>query len=101
MILWVGLLGGPVARFGQMTAGYALAEWACHGHGRWPLHLATVVGLALAAGGIAASWWIWDANGRGWPSPTDEGRAARDRFLAVMGLLAGSLFTLIILAQWV
>lgn len=99
--LWAGLLAGPVAWLVQLQAVYALAQQVCLGLGAWTLHAATLACLLPALGGCGLAWSGWGAAGRHWPSDADEGKLARVRFLSVLGLLTGALFSLLILAQWI
>ena len=98
--LWAGLLAGPVAWLVQFEAVYAVTPLVCAGGDLLPLHLIMLVGLIVALGGCALSWSDWRTAGRGWPSDADEGKFARARFMSVLGLLTGSLFSLLIVAQW-
>jgi hypothetical protein len=98
---WFGVLGAPVAWFVQLNLGYAWGWWAC-GFDRplWPAHLTTAVCLAVALLSCGTAVASWRAV-RGWPSDTDTGAPATTRTMAVLGVLTGSLFSVVIVAEWV
>jgi hypothetical protein len=97
--LWAGFLVAPLAFLLNLQISYMLAPWACStGHTSW-LHVASFGSLLLALLGAFIAWRSWQKAGRGWRS--DGGSAvARGRFMAIVGLMNGGLFSLIILAQW-
>jgi hypothetical protein len=100
-MLWVGLLSGPAAWAVQLQTAYALASWACDsGTVALTLHLVSGACLLAAAGGAGVAWRNWQAAG-GWPSSTDETTTGRTRLMALLGVMTGTLFSLVILAQWV
>lgn len=99
-LLWVGLLAGPVAWAVQLQVVYAMAAWACDGGPGWPLHLASLFCLLAAAGGVYLSWRDWRTVG-GWPGASEEVALGRTRLMAVLGMMSGTLFAIVILAQWV
>lgn len=98
-VLWAGVLAGPVAWLVHLQTVYVLAVWACGGRGRAALHLVTLLCLAVTAAGIASAWRRWRSVGE-WPSDWGHGRESRVRMLSVLGLLAGTLFALALVAQW-
>ena len=97
--LWVGLLTGPVGWFLSFLGVYALASGAC-GQPTGRLHAVVVLGLVVAAAGTVLAWRTWRAAG-GAPDPKDAGAVGRTRLLSSLGLLAGGLFGLLIIAQWI
>src|SRR4051794_26633719 len=100
LVLWFGGLGGPLAWFVPQQALYVLNFGVATPENRLPLHVASAVALLTALAAVAVSRANWRAVG-GWPADADEGRPARLRFLSVLGMLAGSLFALVIVAQWI
>lgn len=97
--LWAGLLAAPLAFLLNLQISYMLVPWACStGHTSW-LHVASFGSLLLALLGAFIAWRNWQKSGRGWRSE-GGGAVARSRFMAVVGLMNGGLFSLIILAQW-
>ncbi len=99
LALWAGLLAGPVAWFVQLVGVYALATWACRGGSMVVLHLASLACVLVGVGGVLLAWRHW-MRVRGWPSDWDEGVVARIRLLSMLGMLGGSLFSLVMVAQW-
>ena len=97
MMLWIGLLGGPVAWALQLQGVYTFTPFV--GEDRLPLHLISLVCLLLSFVGLWVAWQNWRAVG-GWPSGSDEGVSARIRLMSVVGLLTGTFFTFVILALW-
>lgn len=97
---WFGVLAPPVAWLLNLEFGYSLAHAACHGAGILPLHLASLVALALGALGGAAALATWRHSGSTWP---DDGSGAvqRSRMLATLGLGTAAFFLLMILTQWI
>ena len=97
--LWVGCLTGPIVFLVLLEVNYLLTMWSCAADARWPLHLSTLIGLALTAGAGAHAWRVWDRAGREWSDNAGGGRA-RTRFLSSLGVLTSALFGTAILAQW-
>lgn len=100
LLLWVGFLAGPVAWAVQLLTVFTLTAWRCDGGPAWVLHLASLVCLLAAAGGGYLAWRDWRTVG-GWPGGSDEVTAGRTRLMAVLGMMTGALFAVVILAQWV
>jgi hypothetical protein len=97
LLLWVGVLGAPLAWTLQLVAGYAAEEADCsrgtssfdasHGVTVW---LSVGAGLvALASLASAALVWRWTQR-----RPADV--RGRVEFMAVAGLLVGALFLALI-----
>lgn len=97
--LWAGLFAGPVGWFVSFIGAYALAAGAC-GQGTGRLHGMVLLGLIVAVAGTLLAWRTWKSAG-GPPRSGDEGVVARARLLASLGLLAGGLFDIVIVAQWI
>lgn len=96
--LWVGVLLPAAAFFLNLQVAYALVPVACRDGEVW-VHLANLVSLALAAAGGWLSFTHWRELGRDWPTE-GAGTLPRSRFLAIVGMVLGAFFALIILAQW-
>ncbi|HEX8913182.1 MAG TPA: hypothetical protein VF796_12555 [Humisphaera sp.] len=101
LALWCGLLVPPGAWSLHLTSVYAMVPAACLSHSKLPLHLTSAFLLLVAVAGGWVACRQWRAVGRGWPSPTEPGPRGRARSLAVMGMMASALFTLVICGQWV
>ena len=99
-VMWAGVLAGPVAWAGQLQAVYALSAWRCDGGPAWPLHLASLLCLLVAAGGGYLACRDWRTVG-GWPGGSEAVAVGRTRLMTVLGMMSGTLFSVVILAQWV
>jgi hypothetical protein len=99
VLLWTGILGGPIAWLIQFQLRYSLVPWACANHKRFVLHLVTVAFVLLILAGAYFSWRIWDQNGKTWPNDKQEGVKMRNLFLAGLGMLSSALFALLTLVQ--
>lgn len=98
-LLWAAVLAGPLAWLLAFNLQYALVRVACTGGTTLPLHVVALVALVLTAAGVWMAWTEWRRIGGG-PDPEGAGTAPRARFMCVLGMLAGALFGLAILAQW-
>lgn len=98
LLLWTGMLAGPIAWALDLTISYALVPWTCGSQHTAVLHLLTVGALLVTAGGAAASW---TALQRAPEQTTREGSRAMDRgrFMAVLGLLTSASFALAMIAN--
>ena len=97
--LWSGVLTGPIVFLVLLEVNYLLTMWSCSADARWPLHLATLLGLALTGLAGVNSYRRWDRAGREWSDNAAGGRA-RTRFLSSLGVLTSLLFGTVIAAQW-
>lgn len=97
--LWFAMLAGPAAWFTLLNVNYSLVRVACAKGSLGWIHLASVLALAMAVGGGVVGWREWRRVGGGWPG---EGGSpeSRSRFMAVIGLLASTLFAMAIVTQW-
>ena len=96
--LWTAVLGGPVVVLANLEALYLLVPWSCR-NGAWPLHAVLLASALLVIGGLTLALRSWRRADGGW-SDDGEGAESRTRFLAVVGLLAGSLSLGVVVAQW-
>jgi len=99
-LLWFGVLAAPVAWALHLQAMYVLTQSACARHTMLPLHLATIVLLAVSVLSILVGWRDWNRIGTDWPSGIEGGVIGRSRFLATVGVFMSMLFTLVIVCQW-
>lgn len=92
---WIAILVGPLAWFGCLELVYALASTHCE---RWPgtglVTIVAVAGLLASAGTLVGRRALAAAP---FATVADLGRDRR-RFMALLGILASLLFTLVILA---
>lgn len=97
--LWLGLLLPTVIWAIQLQTNYLLIENACATGNYLPIHITSIVALILSFVGGVISWRSWMKTDGEWQSDT-AGIVSRSRFMAILGVLTGSLFTLLIFAQW-
>jgi hypothetical protein len=97
LLEWFGILGAPVAWLTQFLANYALVRWACIGHGKLALHLVSALFLAVAisAGVVSARYFSKTRQ----HSASGEEVSARPHFMATLGILSASLYSLAIIVQ--
>ena len=98
--LWLALFTGPAGLAVTLQGAYALAPTAGVTGTMYPLHLMALVGLGIALVGTAVAWRGWQATGAGGPTDTADPKLARARFLSLLGVLSGLLFTVTIVAHW-
>ena len=99
VLLWLGLLDGPVVLLANQWVGYALVPDACARQSSVFVHLVHLVALLLIAGGFLVCRREWARLGGSEPDerPGPEHRA---RFMAFTGMIANPFFALIVLAMW-
>ncbi len=97
--LWAANLLGPVASLIGLELGYALNQRACDTGQMLPLHLSFVSALLLALLGTALGWREWRYR-EARLSGEEGGPEGRSRFLALLGVLTGAMFSLVILVMW-
>lgn len=97
LVLWTGILAGPMAWALDLTTSYALVKWICRSQNYAILQLITIVSLVVVIGGATISWSALSRTAE--DVPTDGGRPRqRARFMAIVGLASCALFGLQILA---
>jgi hypothetical protein len=96
-----GLIGGPLAWFIQLDAGYALASWPCFPKDHrlalplagfawtWPAMIVVLVASVLV--GLAALWVSWRNLRR---SGGEQTHGGRKQFLALWGVFLGGGFAM-------
>lgn len=94
-VSWGGLLTGPLAWAISTQLNYALVPWECSHHVALIPFAALLLALLAAAGG-ALSWRACGAGGAAF-KPAREERT--ERFVATLGIMAASLFGLVIVMQ--
>jgi hypothetical protein len=98
LMLWAGLLAGPIAFLLQLQINYALIPWVCATGHRFVLHLVSVAAFLSVLIGSLIAWLAWRRMAGEMPDES-AGAHSRSRFMAVLGLLTGTLFLLLIIAQ--
>jgi hypothetical protein len=99
--LWFCLFAGPIAWFLQLETILALSPWSAKSGRVGAMHAVTALLLCIAAASALLAWRDWRAAGGGLPTGQQGGPEGRERFLAVMGMGAGTLFSLLIIAGWI
>jgi hypothetical protein len=96
LLLWTGVLGGPVVWAGDLQVAYWLVYHACHTNSMAPLYVETVLAIALSLLPFGIAWRMFlhfpgaDRNG---------GHAVdRARFLAIAGMGLSALFFVALVA---
>lgn len=97
--LWFGLLGPPVFWAIQFQTVYLTSEWACYAMDHTWNHVASVTALVLSAGGVWVAYSEWKSTGGGTEDQSSDPDTRR-RFMAILGLLLGSLSIALIFATW-
>jgi hypothetical protein len=89
--LWASVLLGPISALLGLELAYALTERACVTGSMTPVHLSLLGCLVLALTAAMLGWRAW----RRWASVPGA-----CRFLATLGLSAGTFSALLVIAQW-
>jgi hypothetical protein len=99
--LWAGVLLPPLGWVADLLSRYLMLRWVNVHDVRWPLHLATVICLAVVAAGALLSWRTLAAGRRIRPAEDVLAEAARDGRVTMgwWGLGLSLFFLLLILAQ--
>jgi hypothetical protein len=98
LVLWVGILLPPFAWFLHQQLSYMLVPWACSTGRQFILYGVTLAMLLLAIGSGLTARQSWRRLGRDEPHEAGE-VVARSRFMAIVGMLSGVMFSLVILAR--
>jgi len=91
--LWLGLLVPPAAWLAQLQALYLSSEYGCMTSNFTRNHIIVVISLVVSLIGWAIAW-------REWTKHREDETDRRARFMALIGVMTGALFSLLILAQW-
>jgi len=97
--LWIGILLPPLVWAAQMQTIYLTSEWACYAKDYSWNHAVSIASLVLSVVGIWVAYSEWKAAGGGTEDENSD-QDTRRRFMAILGMLLGSLFTALIFAQW-
>jgi len=104
LMLWTGILAGPIAWAGDLLVRYSLVHWSCGTQQTVVLNVISVSAVLLIVGGGIVAWRAFQQTPA--DAPSDGGHPIdRSRFMAVLGMLSSSLFALVVAAgafpQWV
>ena len=97
--LWIGMLLPPVAWAIQLQAMWLTSEYGCFTSDFMWNHVVSITGLVVSAIGMLIAYLEY----RKWEQVGDNARfeaGSRPRFMAMVGVMSGALFTLVIFAQW-
>ena len=96
---WFGLLGPPLVWAVQFQTVYLTSEWACYAMDLTWNHVASIVALMISVFAVWVAYSEWKAVGGGTADESSDPDTRR-RFMAILGLLLGSLSTALIFATW-
>jgi hypothetical protein len=96
LLLWTGVLGGPIVWAGDLQVAYWLVYHACHTNSMAPLYIETVLAIALSLLPFGIAWRMF----RHFPGADRHGGHADDRarFLAIAGMGLSALFFVALVA---
>lgn len=100
LVLWATTFGPPIAWFAQLVIVYALTPLACSLKNPLLLHLVSFACLFVAALGAGLALAEWTAVGRGSATDMPDPSVSRPRFQALVGILSGGFFSLVVVAEW-
>ena len=99
MRLWFGLLGSPAIWAIQFQTVYLTSEWGCYAmEFKW-IHMVSVIALVISLVAFWVAFSEWRLAGGG-TADEDSDHVTRRRFMAILGMLTGVLFTALIFATW-
>jgi hypothetical protein len=97
--LWIGMLLPPVAWALQLQTLWLTSEYGCATSNFLWNHVAAIIALLLSMIGGLVAFRAWRATGGG-TNDDDASHRSRHRFMGMLGMLTGALFTTVIFAQW-
>ena len=100
LAIWTGVLGPGLIFLIHLQVGYMLVPEDCARDTRLFAHVASVLGILLAAGTGMLALRTWRQRGERWPD-SSASIVSRDRFLAAVGCLLAALTVLTLVAQWI
>ena len=97
-VLWLSVVGPPLAAFAQQQLSYSLVSVACARRAPVLLHLPSLLMLAAIAAAAMYSWreWTRDDGSR----KAGNGELAANPFFALLGLTMSGISMVVLLAQW-
>lgn len=99
ILLWLGILGPPVAWLVYLESAYLLVHFAQSSGNRLSLHLVSVafLGVVLGFGAVARSQWHRTNSS----DIEFEALDARVQLMSLLGMLAAIEFALLIIVSWI
>ncbi len=99
LVFWIGLLLPPTAWALQLQIVYLTSEFGCYTSNFLWNHVVSGAAILISALGVFLSYTKWRSLGGGAETSTSFPED-RKRFMAIGGMPLGTLFTLLIFAQW-
>ena len=96
---WIAFLLPPIAWAIQVQALYLTSEFGCYTSNFVWNHVVSVVCLLLSLAGGFLAWQNWNIVGVNFEDESSSPET-RKRFMSILGVLTGALFTVVIFAQW-
>jgi hypothetical protein len=97
--LWIGLLLPPGVWLLQFQTIYLASEWACYAMDHTWNHVASIAALVFSVFGVWVAYSEWKAASGGTENERSDPETRR-RFMAILGMMLGSLSTALIFATW-
>ncbi len=98
LLLWISVLGGPIAWLFSFEARFALVPWACTFQSKAALFGVAIAALLICAACAILGWREWKVLGEN--GPTGEGGAFwRGTFMAIGGIVLSAGCFMILIAQ--
>jgi hypothetical protein len=98
IMLWSGLIAGPLAWFINLNTNFALAPLACTAGAKPALYLVSALTVAVALAGAYLSWTQWQSDEAA-PASQSTAIQQRRRAMALSGVVLSGFSALVILAQ--
>jgi hypothetical protein len=96
---WSGIVLVPLVFLGQLSLAYALVPWACRTQHDGVLHAVSALALALSLAGLYVGWREW-THVRGRREAREDAAGEQPRFLTLVALAIGALFTVAVVGVW-
>ena len=97
--LWIGMLLPPAAWVVQLQTLWLTSEYGCKTSDFFWNHVVSIIALAVSIVGGLVAVREWRSAGAG-TNDDDATRKSRRLFMAMIGIMTGSLFTIVIFALW-
>jgi hypothetical protein len=100
MKIFLALIGTPLLALTNLSIAYALATPSCRNQTLLWLHGVCAASFVLCLIATAIAWIMWFQQGG--PSGVDKDQGGTTyRFLCGLSSMTGTLFTLVVLGQWI
>jgi hypothetical protein len=99
VLLWLGVLAGPVLTLGVEYVAYVLVPDACSRHTTLIVQALYLVAFLGVVAGLLVCWRAWRLSGPVEPD-AEANPEHRARFMAYSGILGNAFFALIVLGMW-